>query len=190
MAATDEIQDLDPDHYRAVAVVVGEHGLQGTIRVLPLSDFAERFDALATVYFRRDNLMIGRDEVRQAKWAGKYLLVYLKKCRTREDAESLRGVELCVTEADSWVLPRDTYYTSDLIGFRALGDGRVIGELVAVHPGAQDILEFTGEHGEFMVPFVSHWVGMVDTTTRTFEILNWRSLLEPEEVSPCEPDGH
>ncbi len=172
--------------FRAVGVIVGEHGLQGSLKVLPLSDFPDRFNALRKVYLRRGEEIVGEDEVKRVRWAQSHLLVALHSVRTREDAVGLRGVELCVADADSWPLPKDVYYISDLIGFHGVSGSEVIGTLVGTQSGAQDILEFDGPHGNLLVPFVSEWVGNVDERARTIELLNWRRLIDSETL-PADP---
>ena len=44
---------MSPEDVRAIGVIVGAHGLQGTFKLASLSDFPERFEALRTVYLLR-----------------------------------------------------------------------------------------------------------------------------------------
>jgi len=178
---------MNPEDLRTVGVIVGAHGLQGTFKLQPLSDFPERFEALRTVYLLRGESVLAQCEVKNLRWANAVLLVTLKEIRTREQAEDLLGAELCVAEAETWKLPRDVFYTSDILGYTGVGDdGTLLGILKEVLPGAQDILQFEKEGEELLVPFVSEWVGRVDTLKRTIEILNWRRLSDSEiiEESP------
>jgi 16S rRNA processing protein RimM len=176
--------------YRAVGHVVGVHGLQGTLKVTPLSDFAERFDALATVFFLRGDEVLAQHVVKKVRWGSHHLLISFRDLTTREAAEALRDTDLCVPEEESWALPEGVYYSSDLIGFRGIGEGAVdLGSLVMIREGAQAILEFANGQTELLVPFVREWVGKVDLQARTIEILNWRELSGGEEISP-EPGDH
>jgi 16S rRNA processing protein RimM len=180
---------MNPEDLRTVGVIVGAHGLQGTFKLEPLSDFPERFQALRMVYLLRGETVLGRYQVKNLRWANALLLVTLKEIRTREEADELRGVELCVPDAESWELPEDVYYTSDLLGFTGIAeDGTVLGTLTEVHEGAQDILQFMKGEEELLVPFVREWVGQVDMEKRTIEILNWRRLNDSETIEPS-PDN-
>jgi 16S rRNA processing protein RimM len=182
---------MNPDNLRTVGVIAGAHGLQGTFKLEPLSDFPERFEALRTVYLLRGETVLSQCRVKNVRWANAVVLVTLREIRTREEAEDLRGVELCVPESEAWKLPTDVYYTSDLLGFAGIAeDGTVLGILKDVQPGAQDILQFDKDGEELLVPFVSEWVGQVDPVKRTIEILNWRRLTEGEilDPSPENPD--
>lgn len=180
------------DDLRAVGIVIGEHGLQGTLKVLPLSDFPERYDALRRVIFACANGETAEYHVRRVRWSGANLLMSVQEITDRTQAQALRGAEICVPAAESWTLPDNVYYASDLIGFRGITeDGTEIGELTAVMSGSQDILVFDRGGRELLVPFVDEWTGHVDTEARTIELRNWRKLAEPEEIPPGhESDDH
>ena len=180
---------MRPDELRTVGVVVGVHGLQGTLRVAPLSDFPERFAALHRVYLVRDEIAVGTYDVKRVKWLNDVVLITLRDVTKREEAENLRGAEICVPESERWVLPQDVYYSADLIGFSVVGDDGVkVGSLTGVLEGAQDTLIIETPNGELLVPFVHAWVGEVNTERRTIEVLNWRRLSAAEELPPSSDD--
>jgi 16S rRNA processing protein RimM len=181
-----------PDDLRAVGVVVGAHGLQGALKLHPLSDFPERFQALKTVYLTRGNEIVMQAQVKRVRHAAAQVHVTLREVTTREAAEALTGVEVCVPDSETWTLPENVYYVSDLLGFEAIGDdGTRIGVVRDVLTGPQGILEIAQGTQEYLVPFVDEWVGKIDAESRTIEILNWRRLLSPETVKgPSDPHGH
>jgi 16S rRNA processing protein RimM len=184
---------MDPVDLRTIGIVAGAHGLQGTLRVDPLSDFPERYAAVSVVYLRRGEAPPVQYHIKQVRWRGAQLLVSLREVKNRSEAESHRGAELCVAESDTWKLPADVYYETDLIGFAAVDEqGARIGVLKGVLHAAQDILEIEGEEvGSLLVPFVAEWVGRVDSDARTIEIRDWKRLAQPESVNPPgEPDDH
>jgi 16S rRNA processing protein RimM len=176
----------------AVGLIAGTHGLQGTLKLNPLSDFPERYRALRIVYLKREDTVLACMHVQSVRWAGRQVLITLQEITSPEAAREFRGAELCVLEADRWKLPVDVYYVSDLRGFRAVGeDGTEIGVLLDVLNGAQDILQIDRAGQELLVPLVGEWVGKIDTAARTIEILNWRRLAEPETLEGgAEPDDH
>jgi 16S rRNA processing protein RimM len=188
----DDVTELRPEDLRTIGVITGVHGLQGTLRVAPLSDFPERFAALHTVYLQRDETVLGTYQVKRVKWLQAQLLVTLREITKREAAELLRGAELCVLDSETWPLPENVFYVSELIGYAAIAeDGAEIGRLTDVIEGAQDTLIVTMAQGELLVPFVHAWVGEVNSQRRTIQILNWRRLAESDEIpgSP-ETDDH
>ncbi len=178
------LKETNPDDLRTIAVVIGAHGLQGTLKLESLSDFPERFDSLKSVFLKSPGSDALRDyRIKRVRWAGAALLMTLHELTTRDDALAVRGWEVCVAEADSWVLPEDVYYRTDLLGFAGIGDdGKRLGILINILTGAQDILEFERENENLLVPFVSQWVGKVNPTERTIEILKWRELMNAESI--------
>jgi 16S rRNA processing protein RimM len=162
---------------RIIGVVAAPHGLHGTVKVMPLSDFPERFLCLKSCYLRRKGDSVIEAIVTSAKLANRHIFITFEIARTRDEADALRGCEICVAEKDSWPLPDDTYYISDLIGFKAISeDYRELGRLTDIIRGAQDILQIEGQEGELLVPFVNEWVGPVNLIEKSILILNWRLL--------------
>ena len=170
--------------------MAGVHGLQGTLRVAPLSDFPERFAALHTTYLMRDETVLGAYEVKRAKWMNDVVLITLREVTKREEAEALRGAEICVLESEAWTLPPNVFYSDDLIGCKIIGDdGTTVGTLTGVLQGAQDTLVIETRAGELLVPFVRAWVGDVDPKKRVIEVLNWQRLRDTEKIPPT-PESH
>ena len=189
---TRTLATVQPDDLRAVGVVVGAHGLQGALKLSPLSDFPERFDALKTVYLTRGDEIVAQAHVKRVRHAAAHVHLTLHEITTREAAEALAGVEVCVPDSETWTLPENVYYVSDLLGFEAVGDdGTKLGVLRKIIAGPQGILEIEQGAHEYLVPFVDEWVGKIDAESRTIEILNWRRLLSAESGKGAfEPDGH
>ncbi|MBU0508532.1 ribosome maturation factor RimM [bacterium] len=181
---------MNPQDLRTIGVVVGAHGLRGTLKIFPLSDFPERFEALHTALLCKADDPPQSVRITRVRRAQGCILIDLDEVRNREAVLNLVGAELCVREEDSWELPPDVFYLTDLLGFTGIGEnGERIGVLRNVIRGAQDILEFEREDGgELLVPFVHRWVGRAKVSERTIEILNWRDLIEPDIIEP-DPDS-
>jgi 16S rRNA processing protein RimM len=176
---------MTPEDMRTIGVVVGAHGLQGSLKIESLTDFPERFEVDRCVILVRDGSPPKEYTIKRVRWSGAQVLLNLHDLTTRDEAEAMRGYEVCVRMEDSWELPENVYYGSDLIGYRAVSkDGVEIGVLKNILSGAQDILEFDGPHGELMVPLVKDWVGEINSDKRTIELLNWERLLGIEESPP------
>lgn len=175
--------DISADDLRTIGIVIGMHGLQGALKVQPLTDFPERFSALKTVFLKRGESVIGEARVKRIRFAVGQIHIALSGITNREASEALQGVEICVRENERWTLPENSFYISDLIGCEARGeDGTEIGILRNVISGPQDILEISDGKNEFLVPFVEDWVGRINLPERTIEILNWRRMLSAEIV--------
>ncbi len=168
-----------------IGIVVGSHGLQGTLKIDPRTDFPERYEALKTCYLCR-----GEDaqvvKIKRCKFAPRGILLTLEGTKTRDEADKLRGATIEVPLSERWTLPADFYYVSDLIGCQAVDEsGNVLGEIEQVIRGSQDILSIRSAHGEILVPFVDEWVGKTDVVARIVVIKRAAELIAAEEIPPA-----
>lgn len=107
-----------PHELMVVGRLVGTQGLKGELRVLPLSDFPERFTCPGPRWLRLGqagerlvDLLAGR------ALPGKNLYaVRLAGIDRRDGAEALVGADLLVPEADRPVLKPGEFHLLDLVG--------------------------------------------------------------------------
>ncbi len=172
-----------PDDFRALGRVVAPHGLQGALKVESWSDFPERFEALQWVYLRRVTGELARHEVKNVRFGSRHIFLKLEGLTHREQVEEYREAELLVPDEESWPLPQNRYYVSDIVGMAVVGaDDTLLGEVIGIETGgAQDILTVRGTLGELMIPIVDEWISEIDTAARKVRISNWQNLVNPEE---------
>lgn len=135
-------------------IVIGRigapHGIKGLLRILPLTDFPERFDELKAVYVK--NVL---HEVTAIEHHGDKILLRFKGFETREAAAQLTGELLRVPRSEAAPLSGDEYYTFDIIGLtvRDMG-GAVHGEITQVlKTGSNDVYVAKDEDGrELLIP--------------------------------------
>ena len=108
--------------YLRVGLIVRPHGVHGAVKLLPLSDDLGRYASLKEAYLERN----GQYEPVTVSGVGvREDAVYasISCCASREDAEKLRNVYLCVDRAHAAKLPPGRYFVVDLIGY-AIRKGR------------------------------------------------------------------
>lgn len=168
-----ETQDLPidvPQDRLVVGRLVAAQGLRGELRVLPLSDFAERFTSPGTRWLKKGSaparavqLLSGR------QLPGKELFV----CRfegidDRTAAEALVGHELLVDASDRPPLAPGEFHLLDLVGLevRLLEGGSATGPSIGtvtdlLHAG-NDLLEVELQGRRILIPFVEAIVPRVE----------------------------
>jgi 16S rRNA processing protein RimM len=152
-----------PREWIAVGRIVAPQGLRGEVRVLPLSDFPERFTRPGTRWLRPR-----QQEPRQVRLvAGRALpgrdlfVVRLDGISDRTAAEAVVGAELLVDADDRPPLAAGEFHLLDLVGLQArlLPGEDAIGTVVDLHHGGNDLLEVElgGEHAgrRVFIPFVT-----------------------------------
>lgn len=156
----------NPEDLLVVGRVVAAQGLRGELRLLPLSDFPERFTRAGRRWLRRTNhpgqpaqpveLRSGR------QLPGKELFVIqLAGVDSRTAAEALVGQELLVLAADRPQLAPGEFHLLDLVGLEArlLDSGEPIGVVRDLLHAGNDLLEveLNAAHANrtVLIPFVA-----------------------------------
>lgn len=153
--------------------IVGAHGLRGHIKVEPLTEYWERFDAGARLRLRDDWVTVEDSKVHKNR-----PLLKLSGIDNLDAAEALQW-EYLEAAPMSPQLEEDEYLTSDLVGMTvATKDGRELGSVdeVLMLP-AQDVLRI----GALMIPVVKEFVKDVDLDLRRIEVELIPGMLPDEE---------
>lgn len=136
--------------------IAAAHGLGGEVRVVPLSDFPERFRE------RRFLWVEGEEEPRRVEAVRFHrgaVLVKLQGVEGRAQAEELRGRHLSVPVAELPPLPEGTFYYHQILGCEArTEDGRLLGRVADIlRTGANDVYVVKPADGsrEYLVPAVA-----------------------------------
>ncbi len=161
---------------RIKQVVVGKitapHGLKGWVRVLPLTDFAERFTRGAAFLVGSPERAFVERVVEDVAWRGNFLLLRFRGVLSRTEAETLRGLFLAVPREDVPALPPGHFYHFELVGLAVFERGTPRGTVDAVVPmSVYDYLVVKDAAGrEFFLPFVSAFVLSVDLDRGFLEV--------------------
>ena len=135
-------------------VVIGKagapHGLRGEVRVIPLTDFPERFESLREVFIGERVF-----HVEHVHYHRQFVLLTLAECTSREAAAKLTGGLLRVAREDAAPLAEGEFYTFDIIGLAVLDmTGERLGEVTNVlKTGSNDVYVVKKPDGaELLVP--------------------------------------
>jgi len=160
-----------------VGVVTGAYGLEGAVKVIPLTDFQERFDPGAHV------LLDGSD--RKVEWSRDGhpgLVVKLHGIDNRTLAELFRGRYLEVPDGEMRSLEPGRFYHRQLVGLAVVtSGGRSLGVLDEVLGGpANDVRVSRDGTIEHLIPATADAVVEVDLASRRVVVADW--LLEHEDA--------
>ena len=149
-----------------IGMILRPHGVRGAIKVLPLTADVRRFQKLKEAYLERQEgyVPITAGEISIQPDA---VFLRLSGCNTREEAEALRGLYLCVDRAHALKLPPGQYFVADMLGC-AVEDSRgtPLGELTEVlETGANDVYVITGRR-RLLVPALKKLLSLVDVENR------------------------
>jgi 16S rRNA processing protein RimM len=160
-----------------IGQIVGAFGIQGAVKVTPLTDFEDRFAA--------GSPLVLDGERRRVEWSRPHapvVVVKLSGLDTRTVAEMLRGRYLEITDEEVHQLPAGTWYHHELVGLEvATAGGHDLGRLVQVlERPANDVWVAQRDGIEQLIPAIQDAVLEVDLGSGRVVVADW--LLEVEEA--------
>lgn len=135
-------------------------GIHGEMRIIPLTDFPERFQELKEVTVGDELLHI--ESCRHHK---NFILLKFREYPVREDAMALTGRMLTVAREDAVPLKEGEYYTFDIIGLKVVDEhGRSLGTITNVlRTGANDVYQMEDVDGkDVLIPALKSVVKEID----------------------------
>ena len=151
----------DASNERIVIGRVGAaHGIRGELRIIPLTDFPERFAALREI-------MVGDEllHVERVKPQGKNVLMRFREYAVREEAQKLTGRLLTVARAEAAPLDEGEYYVFDIVGLTVYDEeDNELGTVENVlRTGSNDVYAVRSEDGrEILIPALRSVVREID----------------------------
>ena len=149
-----------PEGRIVIGRVGAPHGIRGDLRIIPLTDFPERFTALREV-------MVGDEllHVAHVKPQGKNFLMRFREYTVREDAQRLTGRLLTVARAEAAPLDEGEYYVFDIVGLTVYDEeDNELGSVENVlRTGSNDVYAVRSEDGrELLIPALRAVVQSID----------------------------
>ena len=147
----------------AAEIIVGKvgaaRGLDGTLKIIPLTDFEGRFDAL-------EKISVGGKifRVEEVKHIGGQIFMKFAGVDSREAAKALTNKFLTVDRADAAPLADGEFYTFDIIGCEVFDDEKKIGAVTNVlKTGSNDVFEVDGK---ILIPALKSVVRSIDIAAK------------------------
>src|SRR5699024_2316898 len=162
-----------------VGKIINTHGLNGEVKVLQITDFAEVFDVDKSVYAEL-NGQITELVIDGYRLHKQYHLLRFKGFDSINDVEHLKGVELNIKEDQLPELGEREFYYHDIIGCHVHAvDGEKIGKIESIlSPGANDVWVVKNEdRKEFLIPYIEDVVKEVDIDNKKVIIELMEGLL-------------
>ena len=145
-------------------VIIGRlgaaRGLNGELKIVPLTDFENRFDNLTEVEVDGKILKIN-----YVKYVGNNLVVNFENINNREEAQKLTGKLLKVDKKNAAPLAEGEFYTFDLIGIQVFDtDENKLGKITNVlKTGSNDVFVAKCEdERELLIPALKRVVKTID----------------------------
>ena len=145
----------------SIGKIVAPHGVRGDVRVIPLTDFPERFKILKSVQL--DNGVIL--EVEHVKYHKQFVLIKFRGLNSMNEVEKLRNSVLKVERKDAFPLPAGHYYQFDIIGLNVYTiDDDHLGVITDILQTGSNDVYVTEKGGEkpLLIPALKDVVKVID----------------------------
>ncbi|MDK2821045.1 MAG: rRNA processing protein RimM [Clostridia bacterium] len=163
-----------------IGKVINTHGLRGEVKVLPLTDFPERFRSDLKLYLEQGE-KIHTVTVNRVRTQGRHLIIKFSEINDANEAEKLRGALLKVEPWEVEPLPPGHYYIFQLVGASVFTtDGDFLGTLrEVIATGANDVFVVKNdENKEILIPALKDVVKNIDLDKGKIEIKIIPGLLD------------
>ena len=154
--------ESDRQAWIAVGEIVGAFGVRGEVKVLPQTDFPERFARTPILYLGDARTPHAVQSARQHQ---RVVILKLEGVDDMVAAARLRGLTLWIPEAERMPLSADQFYLSDVVGLPVTHvSGQPLGTVVDYIPsGANDLFVVRTPGGrEVLLPAVREFIREMD----------------------------
>ena len=150
----------------SIGYVCAAHGVKGEVRIVPLTDFTERFERMDVL-----NLYLNGEQARGLKVSrvrkcgSRGELIIESDVPDRNEAERLVGASVLIEPEDRVPLPEGSFWVDDLIGLSVVDKaGKVLGVVENLFStGGKEIYEVKDENGKrHYIPAVEDFVKEID----------------------------
>jgi 16S rRNA processing protein RimM len=163
--------------YIRVGKIVNTHGIKGCMKVLSLTDQAERFDELDYVYTEIDDK---KRKINNFWHRNGMVYLELEGVDNMDEAIKLKESYISIEESQLKELPEDTYYIYELEGLEVYSaEGELIGVIKEViQTGANDVYEVKGKLKTYYIPVIKNIIKEVNIKEKKIIINIVEGLLE------------
>jgi len=126
-----------PSDRITIGKIVAPHGVRGEVRVLPLTDFPERFQSLHRVFLDDGRIL----RIAACRRHQKFILLRFEGYENLTVAEQLRGKLLQIERSEVVKLPEDHFYVFDIVGLAVFSEtGELLGKVTdVIATGSNDV---------------------------------------------------
>lgn len=160
------------NHFVVAGKLGRAHGLEGFLVFQSFSGETEHLLGLDSLTLRLESREVTL-RVRRWERKGHLLLVGFEGYPSPETARRWTNWEVLIPRREAAPLGRDEYYVADLIGCRLVHAEGALAEVTGWFDGPQSVLleARLADGSTRLVPFHREYLGVVDLTAKTIELL-------------------
>lgn len=159
------------DDYLSVGKITSAYGVNGEVKVFPLTDHLDRFYDLDYVYIFEETGKTSLN-VETVRFIKNLVIVKFKEINDRNEAEKLRGKLIKITRDNAVKLDDDEYFIKDLLNMKVYTDDqKELGILKDVlKTGANDVYVVKTDDRDILIPAIKDVIKKVDIKERKMTV--------------------
>ena len=169
--------------YLEIGKIVNTHGINGEVKVIPLTDDPRRFYKLKWAFIE-DNSSMKKYNIENVKISGSAVILKFKEVDDINKAKSLKGLFIKIDRRHAVKLPADTFFICDLMGCTVYdeADCQELGILVdIIATGSNDVYVVKSEcKKEILVPALKSVVKKVSIKDKKIWVLLPEGLVDDD----------
>lgn len=167
-----------------IGKIVGPHGIKGTIKVKPFTDFLERFEVNNIVKIKFENSLF-EFLIEESFLHKNFVCLKLKGIDNIDEALKFRNCDIVIYEDELKKLEKDEYYIHDLIGLKVIGvDEKEIGVITdVISLVSNDVYEIELlNKKKVLYPAVKDFIDEINLEKRIIRIKNYEGFFDTNDA--------
>ncbi len=164
--------------------IVGPHGIRGTIKVKPFTDFLDRFEIGRTVKIKIENTLF-EFVVEDSFLHKNFVCLKLKGIDKIDDALKLKNCDIVIYESELKKLNKDEYYIHDLIGLKVVGEDDIeigtVTDIISLPSNDVYEIELLNHHRVFY-PALKDYIEKIDIEKKIIKIKNYQGYFDSNDA--------
>jgi len=171
-----------PEHKNFIAIgkIVKSIGIKGNLKIIPLTDFPERFNDLKKVvlfdevgnkFIKNSHYGSYDFEISDCTILKDYINLKLEGFNSIEASKELINTVLMIDEKFRIKLDEGSFYIYDLVDADVFNKGENIGKVISlVNYGSGDLFNVKHNDKEILIPFRDEFVKKVDIEKKRIDV--------------------
>ncbi len=163
-----------------IGTILKSVGLQGELKVSPLTHFPQRFSRLQDITIKTKDGQVKLYDIEHVRYAHPFVYIRLAGLSSLEDAQPLAGGSILIPEKERMPLPEGSYYHFEIEGLDVyLENGSRLGKLDHIlETGSNDVYVVKQDGKEFLIPALASIVTEINLKENRMIIRPIQGLLE------------
>jgi len=163
-----------------IGKIIKPHGLRGEAKLLLYEHTSGLLTEEQQIWLQGVSAPVTTLNVEACHLKGPHPRVKFYDIDSREDAEALRNMEVCVNRDEFPAPEPDDYLISDLIGFAVITEDQdELGKIKDAYPlPANDVIELDYNGKDVLIPMIEDIIKLIDFETETVIIDPMEGLLD------------